>query len=114
MLTILPVLINVAFLTLLERKILGLGQLRVGPNKVGLWGILQPAADAVKLFTNSVTMLGPMNKVIFFFSPIIRLLLSLMFAILISSTTGGVKNTFSLLMLIVLLSLNVYPLFGAG
>lgn len=44
------VLINVAFFTLLERKILGLSQYRKGPNKVRYGGVLQPIADAVKLF----------------------------------------------------------------
>jgi NADH-ubiquinone oxidoreductase chain 1 len=48
---LIPVLVNVAFLTLLERKILGLRQSRKGPNKVAWGGILQPFADAIKLFT---------------------------------------------------------------
>ena len=48
--TILPVLINVAFVTLLERKILGYTQLRLGPNKISFAGVFQPFRDAVKLF----------------------------------------------------------------
>jgi NADH:ubiquinone oxidoreductase subunit H len=46
------VLVNVAFITLLERKILGYSQLRLGPNKPSFAGLLQPIADAVKLFSN--------------------------------------------------------------
>ena len=48
---VIPILINVAFVTLLERKILGLSQLRLGPNKVSVLGILQPFRDAIKLLT---------------------------------------------------------------
>ena len=44
------VLVNIAFITLLERKILGYSQRRLGPNKPSFVGILQPLADAVKLF----------------------------------------------------------------
>ena len=60
LLILIPVLLNVAFITLLERKILAFSQLRVGPNKVAWSGRLQPIADAVKLFLNQVE--GPFSR----------------------------------------------------
>lgn len=48
--TVVPVLVNVAFVTLLERKILGYSQLRLGPNKISFVGVFQPFRDAIKLF----------------------------------------------------------------
>lgn len=65
-----PVLINVAFITLIERKILGLSQLRRGPNKVALLGLLQPFRDAVKLFTKSVFFLFQSNVFLYVVAPV--------------------------------------------
>lgn len=47
-------LIAVAFITLLERKVLGYIQIRLGPNKVGPLGVIQPLSDAVKLYTKEI------------------------------------------------------------
>lgn len=108
------VLVNVAFLTLLERKVLGLRQVRIGPRKVGAWGALQPASDAVKLFSNSVTLLGPINKGIYFLRPMLRVVISLIFLEIISPRLGGAGLSLGILFLIMMLRLNIYPLMGAG
>ena len=70
-----PTLLNVAFITLLERKILAFRQFRLGPNKVSWVGFLQPIADAVKLFSNQVRAPFRGNSIVYLLSPIIGLML---------------------------------------
>lgn len=71
------VMVSVAFLTLLERKVLGLIQIRKGPNKIGIFGILQPFCDAIKLFTKEQILPFFSNRLVYYFSPIFSLFLSL-------------------------------------
>jgi NADH-quinone oxidoreductase subunit H len=71
---VLPLMGAVAYLTLWERKFLGWMQVRLGPNRVGPWGLLQPIADAMKLLTKEILVPTAANKGLFFIGPVLTIM----------------------------------------
>ncbi len=71
---VLPLLLCVAYLTLAERKIIGWIQGRIGPNRVGPWGLIQPLADMVKLISKEIIIPTGANKFLFIVAPILSLI----------------------------------------
>ena len=62
---IVAILTFVAYLTLIERKVLGWIQVRIGPNRVGPWGLLQPLADGAKLLLKEEITVSSANRIVY-------------------------------------------------
>ena len=113
---VIPLLISVAYFTLVERKFMGSMQRRRGPNVVGIMGLLQPLADGLKLFAKETVLPSNANIVLFVLAPIITFVLSLMGWIVIPFGEGAVVSDVNvgILYLFAISSLSVYGIITAG
>ena len=111
-----PLILSVAYLTLADRRIIAFMQLRRGPNVVGIFGLLQPIADAVKLLFKEMIIPTAANKFLFILAPIITFVLSLIgWAVIPFSDAGGLADiNVGILYLLAVSSLGVYGIIIAG
>ena len=111
-----PLMICVAYLTLAERKVIGFMQVRIGPNRVGPWGLLQPMADGIKLLFKEIIVPSGSSKGLFILGPILAIAPSLAAWAVIPFDDGLVLANVNagLLFILAITSMEVYGVIVSG
>lgn len=115
-LIIAPLMLCVAYLTFWERKVIGWMQVRIGPNRVGPWGLLQPIADGIKLFLKEIIFPTAADKTLFVVAPILALAPALAAWAVVPFSQGWVLANIDagMLYLLAISSVGVYGIIIAG
>jgi NADH-quinone oxidoreductase subunit H len=111
---VIPLLISIAYLTLLERKQIAAIQGRKGPNVVGMFGLLQPLADGLKLFAKELIVPNKSDVWLFIIAPILTFALSLISWIVLPISSLALNIELGILFILVISSLAVYGIIIAG
>jgi len=114
---VVPLLVAIAYVTLAERKVLASIQIRKGPNVVGVFGLLQPLADGIKLFAKETIVPTHSNKIIFILAPMIGFLLSLVCWVVVpySADSGVIADlNLSVLYVMAISSIGIYSILMSG
>lgn len=113
---VVPIMLTVAYLTLAERKVIGYMQVRIGPNRVGYFGLLQPLADGLKLLMKEIIIPSGSNRFLFVSAPILALMPALAAWAVVPFDDGMVLADVNagLLYILAMTSLGVYGIIIAG
>lgn len=111
-----PLMLGVAYLTWVERKVIGYMQVRIGPNRVGPWGLIQPIADGLKLLLKEIVVPSGANKAIFVIAPMLALAPALAAWAVVPFTDKLVLANIdaSLLYILAITSMGVYGIILSG